>query len=1323
MNYYDLNMSSKGFELRFGLHSGRLMFIILSIFLVETPVWAQVKQIDKQQKVKSVFRDGTAIVWSEPVEELKFDGSRRKYLMFEGAVYLDDTSLPNVVSHIKVSANSTATVSLINPVFEPLTQTEELATEGLVIPTDIVVNVDDYTERKQSFSRVSFIPLRRNQLTGRVEKLVSYKLNTKLIPTGKPKAAGGNDYASSSVLSTGNWYKLAIAQDGIYRLTYDDLESLGVDVESIDPRRINIYGNGGGMLPQPNSSFRHDDLQQNAIEVVGESDGSFDQGDYIIFYGKGPHTWVQDSTKCGLFRHDYNVYSERAYYFLTVDRGMGRRVDVTQQAGGTASHTATTFTDYQFHEVDNSNLLKSGRDWYGEEFDIQTSYSFDFGFSNVTGEPGYISTRVLAKSLSGATSFSIRKNGSTIENVNVPQVSGGYNKNAEDEFTCTELGFNSGNTNITVNYSKGGNPNAVGWLDYIDIILKRNLSMAGGQMAFRNLETVGLGNVTNFQISNANSALKVWEVTDPTSVGRMDLTLQGSTASFKIETESLRQFVAFNGGSFLTPELVGMVDNQDLHALSQVDMIIVAHPNFMSEAQRLANFHEQNETSQLSVHIVTPEQIYNEFSSGAQDVTAIRDFMKMFYDRSTNWEDLPRYLLLFGDASYDYKDRLADNTNYVPTYESPESLTPTISYASDDYFGLLDPEEGQWNSSSNDALDIGIGRFVVRTLDDAKAVVDKIYRYEELDVNGLQLDHTCTDGAGNAIISPDWRNRIVFVADDEDSNMHLNQADQLAVLVDTMYPEYNLTKIYMDAYVQESTPGGQRYPEVTTALNTEVQRGALIVNYTGHGGELGWSHERVLGVTDINDWANYRNLPVFVTATCEFTRYDDPGRISAGEWVHLNPNGGGIALFTTSRLVYSAPNFTLNKNFYLNLLVEQLWGPPTMGDVIRMTKVASGGSVNNRNFSLIGDPAQRLAFPLHRVQTLTINGDDVNSLTDTINALQLVTVTGTMRNRNGQTMPEFNGVVYPTVFDKTTDVSTLANDPGSSVRQFTVQKNLIYKGKASVTDGNFSFSFVVPRDIAYNYDFGRISYYAESSSTNANGYFEEFIIGGSNDSAATDELGPEVRLYMNDENFAYGGTTDESPSLYAVVSDTNGINTVGNGIGHDITAVLDDNTNNTFNLNDFYQADLNSYQSGKVVYPFSNLSEGTHTLKLKVWDVYNNSSEAYTEFVVAESANLALEHVLNYPNPFTTRTSFMFEHNQPCNSLDVQVQVFTVSGKLVKTINETVLSQGFRNDPIEWDGLDDYGQKIGRGVYLYNLKVTTPDGQKAEQIERLVILN
>ena len=1281
------------------------------------------KRLDNKSAVN--VKGGKTVSWDEPVTEVKYDGSTKTYLLFKGAVFLDETSLPHLIEKFPVSSSVTVNSALSDVRFEPLSQVEKAALEGIELPNSVKLTVSRYTERKQTYARVSFVPLRKNPSTGQLEKVVSFNLDNRKVAVASSKsAAPAAQFASASVLSSGNWYKVGVAQDGMYRITYNDLQEMGMDVASIDPRRLNVYGNGGGMLPQANDVFRHDDLVQNAIQVVGEADGSFDQGDYIVFYGKGPHSWVEDTTSCGNFRHVFNVYSEQAFYFITADRGTGRRLASIPSAGSGATHTVTKFDDYQFHESDNSNLLKSGRQWFGEEFDLQLSHSFDFGFSNVASDPGYLSTRLLAKSTVG-TSYSVRLNGSTVENVNVPSSPGGYNKNAEDEFTCSELQFASGNTNVSFNYSKGGNPSAVGWLDYIEIVLKRNLAMAGGQMAFRDRGSVGTGNIANFQIASANSSVQVWEVTDPTNVSKRELSLSGSVASFRVEADSLRQFIAFNGSSYSSPELIGQVSNQNLHGLAQADMIIVCHPDFWSEAERLADFHRSSETSPLSVHIVSPAQIFNEYSSGAQDVSAIRDFMRMFYERSTSSADLPRYLLLFGDASYDYKDRLADNTNYVPTYESVESLTPTISYASDDYFGLLDPDEGAWASSASDALDIGIGRFVVRTLEDARVVVDKIYRYEELASNSIVNPNgeVCEEGGAQAALSPDWRNRIVFVADDEDSNMHLNQADQLANLVDTMYPEYNLTKIYFDSFVQESTPGGQRYPEVSTNLNTEVQRGALIVNYTGHGGELGWGHERVLGVSDINSWSNYTNLPVFVTATCEFTRYDDPSRISAGELVHLNPEGGGIALFTTSRLVYSAPNFTLNRNFYLNLLVEQPYGPPTMGDVIRMTKVASGGSVNNRNFSLIGDPAQRLAFPLHDVQTLTVNGENINSLTDTINALELVTVTGTMRNRNGQAMSDFNGVVYPTVFDKTTEVSTLANDPSSSVQQFTVQKNLIYKGKASVTDGDFSFSFVVPRDIAYNYDVGRISYYAEGSGTNANGHFEDFVIGGSNENGATDEIGPSIGLYMNDESFAYGGTTDESPSLLAVVLDSNGINTVGNGIGHDITAVLDDNTNATLNLNDFYQADLDSYQSGRVVYPFSDLSEGTHNLRLKVWDVYNNSSEAYTEFVVAESAQLALEHVLNYPNPFTTSTSFMFEHNQPCNSLDVQVQVFTVSGKLVKTINETVLTQGFRNEPIEWNGLDDYGQKIGRGVYMYNLKITTPDGQKAEQIERLVILN
>jgi len=1270
------------------------------------------------------FPNGLETVnWVEPVKEVQFDGSTRTFLFFEGASFLDDSGLPHFTKNLKTGNDTELKAEVEDARFETLTMAELDALGSVIIPSRLEVHASPYMEMKQNFVRLSFVPLRLNPVTGQKEKMVAFKLKTAERALSKPKATPASSFAQSSVLASGNWYKVGVSQDGIHKLTYADLDALGLDVDGIDPRRINIYGNGGGMLPQKNSDFRHDDLVQNAIEVVGESDGRFDPNDYILFYAKGPHEWIQDSADCGYFKHIYNIYSERSYYFITVDRGLGKRIPSVSPPSASATHTVSSFIDHQFHEVDNLNLGKSGRDWLGEEFDIQTSYGFDFGMSNVvTSEPGYLKVRFLAKSTSQST-FSVKLNGTTVVNAETVAAStGNYPPFAQQKTVCLNPSFASGNNNVTVSYNKGGNPNAVGWLDYVELIVKRNLSFAGSQMAFRNLDCVGQGNITSFQLAGANGSVRVWDVTDPTDVQQVQLALQGSTASFKAATDELKQFMAFNGGSFLTAELVGQVSNQNLHGLSQANMIIVCHPNFLNEAERLANFHSTSEVNPLSVHIVTPEQIYNEFSSGAQDISAIRDLMRMFYERGVTWQELPRYLLLFGDASYDYKDRLSDNTNFVPTFQSVESLISTSSHASDDYFGLLDPTEGEWAPNASDALDIGIGRFVVRTIEDAQAVVDKIYHYEELDITPLTIDPSCSTSLG-ATLSPDWRNRMVFIGDDEDGNMHINQADQLATLVDTMYPQYNLTKVYFDSYVQESTPGGQRYPEVNTSINTEVQRGALIVNYTGHGGELGWGHERVLGVSDILAWTNFSNLPVFVTATCEFTRYDDPSRISAGEWVHLSPTGGGIALFTTSRLVYSAPNFTLNRNFYLNLLNEQPWGPPTMGDVIRMTKTASGGSVNNRNFLLVGDPAQRLSFPLHDVLTSTINGNDINIEVDTINALQLVTVSGRMRNRNGQLMTDFNGVVYPTVFDKASDVSTLANDAGSSVRQFEVQKNLIYKGKASVTNGNFQFSFVVPRDISYNYGFGRISYYAEGNNTNANGYFEDFVIGGSNDNAPEDESGPLVRLYMNNDNFAFGGTTDENPSIYALVSDSNGINTVGNGIGHDITAVLDDNTNSTINLNDFYQADLDSYRSGKVVYPFSQLSEGTHNLRLKVWDVYNNSSEAYTEFVVAESATLALEHVLNYPNPFTTRTSFMFEHNQPCNSLDVQILIFTVSGKLVKSINETVLSQGFRNDPIEWDGLDEYGQKIGRGVYLYKLKVSTPDGQKAEQTERLVILN
>jgi hypothetical protein len=1275
-------------------------------------------QIEKERVPEGSER----IFWLEPATEKGFDGSERSFLRFTESVTDFESGLPQVFKNVAVGQGNTLRASIDRLKFEPLTVAERSVLADRVVPSEIGVSVRDYTERKRSFSSISFVPIRKNPSTGQLEKLVEFRLNLLEVPSAVKKAAPANNFSSSSQLASGDWFKVAVSQDGLYRITYEQLRDMGMNVDAIDPRTLTVFGNGGGMLPQLNSAFRHDDLVQNPILVVGEEDGQFNAGDHIIFYGKGPHRWERDATVCGGFRHVFNIYDDKAYYFVTADRGLAPRVSTRASSTGATTHVLTSFVDHQFHEQDLSNLIGSGRLWMGELFDIQASHNVDFGLSNVrSGISAHVNAQFYAKSFTASTSFSMKVNGNTVGSVTIPSVSGGYNRNAAGASICAPVQLSSGNTNVSLTYSKGGNPNAQGWLDYISIVCLRDLTMAGAQMAFRDTSSLGVGNVAEFRLGNASSATRIWETTDPTNVRQMAITLSGNTASFKVNTDSLRQFIAFNGSSYLSVEPIGRVDNQNLHALSQADMVIVSHPNFMSEAMRLAEFHRNNPNNTLSVHVLTPQQIYNEFSSGAQDVAAIRDLMRMFYERSTSWQDMPRYLLLFGDASYDYKDRVSGNTNFVPSYQSEESLQPTTSFVSDDFFGLLDPNEGRWNPSDNDALDIGIGRFPVDFPEQATAVVDKIIRYDELNIANAENTSLCCDGAG-ATISPDWRNRITFVADDEDGNTHLNQADQLAVLVDTTYRDFNVNKIYFDAYVQQSTPGGQRYPEVTRDLNNDVNRGALIMNYTGHGGEVGWAHERVLGLSDIAGWTNTNNLVAFVTATCEFARHDDPERVSAGEQCLLNPNGGAIALFTTTRLVYSAPNFTLNRNFYLKLLQDQPWGEPTMGDVIRMTKVASGAGVNNRNFVLLGDPAQRLSYPLEEAVTATINGVTVQNYLDTLNALQLVTVTGRMQTRSRQPMTDFNGIIYPTVFDKASVVSTLANDPSSSVKSFNLRNNILYKGKASVNNGEFSFQFVVPKDIAYNYGFGRISYYAEGMGINASGHFEDFVIGGSYAGAQPDNRGPSLRLFMNEESFVFGGTTDENPIMIALLTDSNGINTVGSGIGHDIAAIHNGNTAGTIVLNDYYEADLDSYQSGRVAYPFRSLPEGTHNIRFKAWDVHNNSSEAYTEFVVAESAELALKHVLNYPNPFTTRTQFMFEHNQACNSLDVMVQVFTITGKIVKTIHSTVMTDGYRGTPIEWDGLDDYGQKIGRGVYVYQLKVTTPDGQQADKIEKLVVL-
>jgi len=1258
--------------------------------------------------------DKQTIKWTG-VKKIKVNETdSSSFVSFAGAVY--SKNLPYFYEKKAVTGDYNYSVILHDQVFVECSAEEAKLIPLKEIGNNIVVSSPVAKEKRVPYACISFLPIRKNSVTGKLEKLVSFNIE---IVQGQAKPKGGvkKTWATSSVLSSGKWYKIAVPSDGIYKLTYNDLVSLGMDVANLNPKNIRIYGNGGGMLSENNFDKRYDDLTENPIYVSGEADGVFDNTDYILFYGSGPIKW-KFSTGDSMFHHQQNYYSDATYYFITADQGTGAKRILQQPSSSTpANKVITKFNDYLYHEKDSTNLIKSGKEWYGENFDILTSYSFGFTFPNIDASTKVRMKTAVASACSSTSVYTINANGNVQNLVDPHPISPSDNYVLATEVSSI-LNFAPNSSTINVSVTKATS-NAVGWLNYIELNAMRHLTLSGSQLQFRSLASLGTGNVSQFKVANGAVNGRIWDVTDPVNVKEQQFSTSSDTAVFNIATDSLREFVAFNGSGYFTPTLIGAIPNQNLHGLNEADFIIVAYPDFVSQANSLANIHSTNDS--LTSVIVTPSQIYNEFSSGAQDITAIRDFVKMFYDRAAGTPAAaPKYLLLFGNASYDYKNRMPDNMNFVPTYESPNGLDETASYSSDDYYGFLDDTDGPYTA---ELLDIGIGRFPVKTTDEASTMINKIVRYLAKN-NPNSVSTGCSNYASS--VSGDWRNMVCFVADDEEYNDFLTSSEARANYVDTLFKDYNLDKIYCDAYVQQSGAGGQRYPDVNDAINKRVEKGALIINYIGHGGEVGWALERILQISDIESWTNINNMPLFVTATCEFSRYDDPARVAAGELVLLNANGGGIALLTTSRLAYTSSNDNLTTNFYQNVFKTNNGVYYTLGELNRISKNGTGSTVDTyiRNFVLLGDPALRLSYPINNVVTTSINGHPAGSTVETLKAFSKVTVAGEIQDQSGNKLTDFNGIVYPTVYDKKTLTHTLGNDPTSPIANFYIQKSILYKGKASVTNGNFSFTFIVPKDIAYNYGEGKISYYAEDAETNANGYYEgsKFIIGGSDSSVAIDRVGPKISLYMNDSTFVYGGLTNEKPLLLAYVSDSSGINTVGNGIGHDIVAVLDGNTAQSIVLNDYYQAALNSYQKGVIKYPFSNLADGTHTLKLKVWDIYNNSSEANTEFIVAQSAQLSLDHVLNYPNPFTTHTSFLFEHNHPCCSLQVQIQIFTITGRLIKTIDQVVQTIGYRAEPIDWDGLDDYGDPIARGVYIYKLKVKSDDGSTAQKTEKLVIL-
>ncbi len=1247
---------------------------------------------------------------------INFSTAEKSVFPFANTVLTDFGKIPFFVENIVISSDEKEFQPTLSNLVVKKINASDLPAEIIAeIPVDFSVTVRNSEIKKSVYSTVFIGCLRKNPTTGEIERLVSYQLGGHEISGVKDTPALKRTYASTSVLESGTWYKINTSQAGIHKVSYENLEDWGIDVTAINPADIRLFSNGPRMLPELNSTSRYDDLTENAIYVNDGNDGTFDPGDYFLFYTEGILYWTQKTNKS--FAHSTNLYNDKNVCFLTFDNGPGLRMSSLVSETSPATHNVTRFLDFMAYEQNLYNLIKSGKNWFGDNFESTSlSKSYSFAFANICTDSLVKVSSVLAGRSSSASYFTI-SSGSHLDTADIAPTSGYQNDYAKTGSSVLSFTPSSSSVPVTITYHQNGNAEAMGWLDYIEVSAWRNLTFAGNQMTFRNPNVTGAGNIAEYTVANADNSLQIWDMTNPLKPALVQGNLSSGNYTFRVSNDSLRQFIAFNGVLYHTPAYVGTVDNQNLHALPQTDYLIVTYPAFRSQAAAIGQLHEQ--VDGYSYVVASPEEIYNEFSGGKQDPAAIRDFVKMFYDRASSADDMPKFLLLLGDASYDYKNRITNNNNLVPTFESANSLSPTASYATDDFFGLLGDIEGE---DCNGSLDLGVGRIPVNTTEEANDVISKLSKYTsptKIESSG----NDCTQGACIVSNMADWRNQICFVADDGNGNMHFEQADEMAQRLDTANKFLNIDKIYLDAYKQVSTTGGERCPEANDAIRQRVEKGALIVNYTGHGGEVGWTLERILDVPTIQGWTNGCNMSVFITATCEFSRFDDPGRVSAGEYVFLNPLGGGIALLTTTRLAYASYNEALNNSFYDKAFDNSSGRFPTLGELIAHCKTDNGSVSYLRNFMLMGDPALTMTVPENQVITTEINGVGVSGFNDTISALKHVTIKGYIADPSGVKMTDFNGTLYPTVYDKATELETLANNPAEDhVAPFTLQKSIIYKGKASILNGEFSFSFIVPKDIQYTFGNGKISYYAENGSIDATGWYEDFIIGGSSDTILDDNAGPVINLFLNSELFVSGGTTNENPVILANMSDESGINTVGTGIGHDIIATLDGNSAESVVLNDYYEAEKDSYTNGSVRYPFKSLSEGPHTLTLKAWDILNNSSEASIEFIVSSSAGLALTHVLNYPNPFTTRTEFWFEHNQPCCGLDVQIQIFTITGKLVKTISRNVSTNGFRADPIEWDGNDDFGSPLARGVYIYRLRVKNADGQYAEKSEKLVIL-
>ncbi|MDR1724977.1 MAG: type IX secretion system sortase PorU [Bacteroidales bacterium] len=1112
-------------------------------------------------------------------------------------------------------------------------------------------------------------------------------------------------YTDSSVLANGSWYAVTISQSGIYKLTAEDFRRLGVPNDSIDFQNITIWGQGGLPISQINADCNESDLKENSIYVNTQGNP------YVLFYAEGNTKWNYDKSN-NFYSFETHPYSDNATYFICFDpsKGEKKRIASTVQLTGNSDYQVSYVRDVYLHNRDLINPRGEGRTFYGETITHTTNeLKIPVNLQNfVQGSTARIKIKIGSTRNDSEKIFTYKFNNYVLGSNYL-----GKNDNFGDapEFIESTPPLNSAIDTVSIEYTSNSTRDKA-YLDYILINYDKNLQFNSSPLFFNAVVGLEENKIADYIISNTRQDMKVWNVTNPTNVTEMSTNFQNNQTTLKLNTQTFQKFIAFAGSNFPTPALKGKIENQNLHGLSHVDFIIITAPEFISQADTLAKLHRINDS--INVAVVTTQQVYNEFSSGTKDFLAFKEFLRMMYKKYLPEGKQPKNVLLFGDGTYDNKNILKFNNNFIPTYQSAST-----GVCADMYIAFLDD-----NATGNvliDKMRVGVGRFTVNDTYEANVIVDKCKRY-------LLKEDLRESGYIN-----DWKNYFTLTCDDDDQGetYFVTTSEDTYYSLRNVFPTINAHKFYSDAYKQFSSSSGPTYPDATKAINNRMSKGSLTFNYVGHGSEDHLSSERLITIGDITSWTNYNQPTLFITSTCEFTKFDMVDKASGGEIAFLSSNGGAIAVISSTRKISSRSD--VNCALHRNFVEKQTNGKAlTLGEAFVKCQNQLTPQISN-DFVLVGDPALRLNIPEYNVYTKTINGKNVEdtliAAKDTVKALSQMHITGEIRDNAGNTVTSFNGKILITLFDKVKTYYTLNNEGHDVLKTFEQQKNILYKGITEVINGEFTHSFTVPKDISYDYGRGKLSYYAKTDSVDASGYNDWFMVGGIDDSIAsiietmnTDTTYTIIKLYMNDTNFRDKGITDQNPDLFAIIEDSIAINVVGSGLGHDIMARLD-NAANTFVLNDYYEQDTLNPNKGYIRFPFYDLQDGEHTLTLKVWNIFNFSSEKTITFYVNNGNEPLYTNLKNYPNPFETSTTIVIEHNQSGKIKEATIYIFDLSGRIVRKIPATPYISNYTIGPLVWDGTDEGGKRLGSGIYVYKIVMETTEGEVHSAGNKMIIFN